>query len=227
MDKRFAIILGIIVVVAGGLIFFRGGDKAKSNAQPTNNIYGKSDVGVTLVEYGDLECPACGQYYPLVKQLKTDFDGHVAFQYRNFPLETIHAHALVAARYAQAAALQGKFFEMHDLMYENQQTWAQAADPTVYFVTYAQQLGLNTAKLKTDANSSATNNVINADIAAGNVYKISGTPTFVLDGKKIDNPRDLDSFRKLLNDEIVAKGGKAVVLTSTSSNAPTTTQTKQ
>ncbi len=228
MDRRFAIILTIILIVGVGLLFLKGDSKTATNANPSNHVFGTSDIGVTLTEYGDLECSACAQYHPLLKQLKSDFQGKVAFGFRHFPLESSHKNARLASRWAEAAGLQGKFFEMHDLMYENQETWARSGDPTRYFSAYADQLTLDSARLKTDAASSAVNDTINADKNAGDVFKISGTPTFILNDKKIQNPRDLESFRKILNDEIVKKGGTAITnFAASETTSPTTTQSSE
>lgn len=227
MDRRFAVILAFIVLVAGAFMLFKKDAAVVTSAQPTNHITGTSDKNITLVEYGDFECPACGQYYPVITQLKADFSGKVAFQFRHYPLESIHKSARIASRYAEAAAKQGKFFEMHDVLYENQTTWANTGDPTTLFVTYAEQLGLDIAKLKTDAASAAINDIINADKIAGDKFNITGTPTFILNGEKISNPSGLEPFRKVINDVISAKGGTPVTSFSDSAGSSSPVETTQ
>lgn len=214
MSKRFLLVLAIIVLGLGG-VFWLTRNKASApstssgNAQPTNHIRYTGSSGVTLLEYGDFQCPACGAFYPLIKQLETDYSSKVTFQFRHFPLNTIHPNAYAAARAAEAAGKQGKFFEMHDKLYEGQQSWATASNPGIFFEDYATQLGLNLDQFRKDETSIETNNIINADIKAGQALGANSTPTFVLNGKKIDsNPPDYASFAKLLNDAIKAKTGQ-------------------
>lgn len=210
MSNRFVIILlAIIVIFAGVFVFNKNkdskGSSGNSSAQPSNHVIGQGKKGVTLIEYGDYQCPACGQYYPIVKQVQEKYNQDIYFQFRNFPLTQIHPNAMVGARAAEATAKQNKFWEMHDTLYEQQQTWSTASNPSTYFEQYAQQLGLNVAQFKQDMASSAVNDTISADIAAAQKAGANGTPTFVLDGKKIDNPQTLDAFNKVIDDAIKAK----------------------
>ncbi|HWB38649.1 MAG TPA: thioredoxin domain-containing protein, partial [Candidatus Saccharimonadales bacterium] len=123
MSKQFwAVIIGIIVIFVG--VFALSGNKDTGNGKATNHVEGKSPSSITLVEYGDYECPFCGQYFPIVKQVQQEYAGKVVFQFRNFPLTSVHPSAFAAARAAEAAALQGKFWQMHDLLYENQSQWS-------------------------------------------------------------------------------------------------------
>ncbi len=108
MSKTFWAVIAIIVVVFGGIIVFNKQDKASSaNAQPTNHVIGSESTGVKLVEYGDFQCPFCGQYFPLVEQVKEKYKDKIIFQFRNLPLISRHQHALAAARAAEAASNQG------------------------------------------------------------------------------------------------------------------------
>jgi len=213
MSKRFLLVLLVIVVGLGG-VFWLTRSKANApsstaNGQPTNHIRFKGSTGVTLLEYGDLQCPACGAYYPLIKQLETQYSSKVTFQFRHFPLNTIHPNAYAAARAAEAAGKQGKFFEMHDKLYENQQSWSSASNPSIFFEDYATQLSLNLDQFRKDAASTEVNDTINADIKAGQAIGANSTPTFVIDGKKLEqNPQDYASFAKLLDDAIKAKTGQ-------------------
>lgn len=216
MSKQFLAIIAIVIVLLGGvfIISSRGSGSSKSSssaATPSNHVMGSSSSGVRLVEYGDYECPFCGQFYPLVKQVATQYQDRMEFQFRNLPLTQIHKNAFSAARAAEAASLQGKFWEMHDKLYENQDPngasgWVASSDPLdAYFVVYAKQLGLNTTQFKTDFASTKVNNTINADVAA---FKKTGadeaTPTFFLDGKQI-HPTNLADFQKAIDAELAAK----------------------
>jgi protein-disulfide isomerase len=211
MNLRFlAIIAAVIIGLFGVLVLTNKKTDAPTNNSSattggTNNVQGAGNKNVTLVEFGDLQCPACKSYYPIVKQLHDDYGDQVKIQFRNFPLVQIHQYAMIAARAAQAAADQGKFWEMHDMMYENQDTWSQS-DPTATFEAYASQLGLNVAQFKTDMASAATLSIINTDVKAAQSFGANSTPTFVLNGKKIDqNPQSLDAFKKLIDDAIAQK----------------------
>src|SRR5437763_2634055 len=122
MDKRFWVFLAVVDVILGGIYFYNNTHKASSpsaqHGSVTNHVTGKNTAGVHLTEYGDYQCPACGQYYNPVKQVVAKYGDQIAFQFRNFPLYQIHPNAIAGARAAEAADLQGKFWEMHDRLYD-------------------------------------------------------------------------------------------------------------
>ncbi len=214
MSNRFFItLLVVIAVVAGVFTFTKHKNNPTTNnataSQPTSHTEGSTKSGVVLIEYGDYQCPACGQYYPIVKQVFDKYKDRITFQFRNFPLVQIHQNAFASARAAEAADKQGKYWEMHDLLYENQQTWSTATNPTSYFAAFAQQLGLNVTQFQTDMQSSEVSGQINADISEAQKIGANSTPTFVLDGKKLEkNPTSVDDFNKLIEDAIKAKANQ-------------------
>ncbi len=206
--KTIGIIIGAILLVAGFFYFTKPAEKG--SAEPTNHTFGTSSSGVTLTEYADFQCPACAAYHPILKQLKVDYDGYVVFQFRHFPLEALHKNARAAGRAAEAASNQGKFWEMHDYLFENQQQWQDTSDPLSLFESYAEQVGVtDLAKFTTDYRSSTVNDLINADLDAGRALGVESTPTFLIDGKVLDeNPSgSIESFAVLLDEAIKAKGG--------------------
>lgn len=214
MKSRFSFILIACVVVFGAILFISKKDASapnngggSSDAQPTNHVRGENKKSVTLTEYGDFQCPACGGYYPIVEQVFEKYKDDIQFQFVNFPLTQIHPNAMLAHRSAEAASNQGKFWEMYKLLYENQSTWTSltSAQADSAFRSYAESLGLDMAKFDTDQKSQATNSIINADISKGKDLGITGTPSFFVDGKKIENPKDLDAFNKVIEDAIKAK----------------------
>ncbi|MGF7229582.1 MAG: DsbA family protein [Candidatus Saccharibacteria bacterium] len=206
MDKRFMGIIAAIILIFGGVIILSNHKNNGSIGQPSNHTTGKNAKSVALIEYGDYECPACESYYPVVKQVVAQYQNDISFQFRNLPLTQIHPNAFAGARAAEAASLQSKFWEMHDALYDNQNTWSTSSDPTTFFWQYAQQLGLNVTKFKTDYASSQVNGTINADIDAFNkTGAATQTPTFFLDGKRIDTTATLASFQKVLDAEIAQK----------------------
>ena len=226
MSKQFLGVIVVVILIFVGIFAFSGnrsnssGSGGSGNSSTlTQHVEGLNKDGITLVEYGDYECPYCGQYFPIVKQVQAEYNDQIAFQFRNFPLVGIHQNAFASARAAEAAGLQNKFWQMHDLLYDQNElsqsnpsasTWVNASDPTTFFNQYAQQLGLNVTKFKVDYASGTVNNLINADMAKGTKLNIQGTPTFFLDGKQISVSESAASFEKLINAAIAKKAGSNV-----------------
>ena len=217
MSKRFLLILAALVVLFGGFLFFSknkqtanapGGNNGSS--QVSNHTQGDGKKGVTLIEYGDYQCPACGAYFPVLLQVQQKYGNDITFQFRNFPLVQIHQNAMAAARAAEAADKQGKFWQMHDTLYQQQKSWESAGNASVIMEDFATQLGLNVDKFKQDFNSSAIADTINADTKAAQAIGATGTPTFVLNGKKLDSlpERSLEAFSKLVDAAISQASSK-------------------
>ncbi len=208
MSKTFWAIIAAIVLIFGGIILFNKRDASAPNAggvKPTSHIVGSTKSGVTLVEYADYQCPFCGQYHPLVKQVIETYKDRIQIQFRNLPLLQLHKNAFAAARAAEAADKQGKFWDMHDLIFQTQAVWSQSDSAARIFEGYATQLKLNVTQFKKDVASSAINDTINADIAEFKKTKAPmSTPTFFLDGKKIE-PKNLAEFSKFIDAEIASK----------------------
>lgn len=213
MSKQFIAVLVVVILGLFGVFALTkkstdnnsGSNSSSSSSknQLSEHKSGAGKKGVTLIEYGDYQCPVCKSYYPLVKQVQQAYGDDITFQFRNFPLTQLHPHAFEAARAAEAASLQGKYWQMHDLLYENQDTWAQSSSPSSIFDTYAAQLGLNLDKFKSDEASEQVASIINADEQEALRIGANGTPTFVINGKKIDNnPTDLNSFKQLIDNAI-------------------------
>src|SRR5581483_5277817 len=142
MSGKFWIVIVIILIIFGGAIALHNNNASKTTGTPTNHVEGEGKTGVKLVEYGDYECPYCEEYFPIVKQVAATYNTQIYFQFRNLPLTSIHPNAFAGARAAEAASLQNKFWQMHDLLYENQNQWVSSSNPQSYFDTYAKQLGL-------------------------------------------------------------------------------------
>ena len=136
---------------------------------------------VVLEEYGDYQCPPCGQLYPDLKQIEKEYGDQVQIVFHHFPLMKIHKNALLAAHAAEAARNQNKFWEMHDLLYRNQKEWSDLADPRPVLITYAKQLGLNIDSFNRDLESNQIDQKITADIQRGTAQGVTGTPTVFLD----------------------------------------------
>jgi protein-disulfide isomerase len=201
MDKRFLGIIGVIILIFVGILVFgnhnnSNNGNSSSGTTPTNHVEGDLTSKVTLVEYGDYECPVCEGYFTTVQQVEAKYASQIRFQFRNLPLSQIHPNAIAGARAAEAADIQGKFWQMHDILYtaQNWNEWSTASDPTPYFWSYAQELGLNVSKFKTDFAGDTTNNRVQADLTAfAKTREQEATPTFFLNGKYIANSELVDS----------------------------------
>ena len=158
------------------------------NTQEGDHILGKADSIVTLIEYGDMQCPACAKAHPGLKSMMAALSDTVRLVFRNYPLFTVHDKAIVAAHGIEAAALQGKFWEMHDALYEKQPDWekAPATQITDTLKTFAKDLGLDMAKFETDLASPAVAERVERDMKTGNALKLQGTPSLFLDGRPIN-----------------------------------------
>lgn len=195
MSKQFMAILAAVVAGLALIFFVTSGDKkdnstgsSSGSAQPTSHIQGEGKKKVTFMEYGDYQCPVCGAYYAPVKQVAEKYSQDIYFQFRNLPLTQIHPNAIAAARAAEAAGKQGKYFEMHDILYEQQQSWSSSSNALTIFQGYAGKLGLDLTKFNSDYSSSAVNDAIQADLTE---FKKTGqdqaTPTFFINGKYVPN----------------------------------------
>lgn len=170
----------------------------------TDNIRGALNGKVTLVEFGDFQCPACASYEPIVRQVLADNKDTLKIVYKHFPLTQIHRNALSAAKATEAAALQGKFWEMHDILYDKQDEWSGALNARDFYLTYATTIGLDTTKFSKDLESKVLEEKVLAEFKEGVSLGVQGTPTFFLNGKKLENPRDLGTFNKLIKDAAAA-----------------------
>lgn len=208
-DKKFSIFLwglivagvaAIILAIVGIATRAPGGDLAvpvNSSDQAVNIDSAKA----ILVEYSDFQCPACAYFYLQVKQLQTEFGGDLGFVYRHFPLSQ-HQYAEPAAIASEAAGRQGKFWQMYDLIFDNQNVWSQSSDARAIFMSYAENLKLDMERFKSDIDSGEIKNKINADYSSGERSGVNSTPTFFLNGKKIQNPTSIEAFKKIISDEI-------------------------
>lgn len=152
---------------------------------PTDHIDGRPDAAVTLVEYGDYECPHCGAAHPIVNQIREILAGRLRFVYRHFPLSQMHPHAFPAAEAAEAAAAQGRFWEMHDMLFENQHALADRD-----LLSYASALGLDVNRFAGDIRSGTFAEKIRADFLGGVKSGVNGTPSFFINGVRHDGPWD-------------------------------------
>jgi protein-disulfide isomerase len=181
-----AITLGILGGV-GALLWQFGATTDKPIAEiagEKKHVQGSGEI--TIVEFSDFQCPACLSVQEPLKQILKKYDGRVELVYRYFPLSSIHKNAQISAQAAEAAGLQGKFWEMHDKLFITQLVWQGIADPRETFTTYAIELGLDKDKFVSDLESQGVKDAINVDLLAATRYRMSGTPTFYVNGVKTE-----------------------------------------
>jgi protein-disulfide isomerase len=169
-------------------------------AEPPH-IRGNPNAPVTLEEFGDFECPTCGTYAVELKKIEAEFGDRLRVIFREYPLyPTPHKYALIAARAAEAAGPQGRFFEMHDQLYENQKAWSEATDPMPMFIDYARQIGLDTDRFGRELNGEIVAERITQDGIRAHARGVTGTPTFFVNGKELDAASfSPDGLRALIN----------------------------
>jgi len=186
----------------GGSVAVSGGE---AGAEPAHTL-GNPKAPVTLEEFGDFECPPCGQLHPVLKQMEAEFGPErLRIIFREFPLVPNHAHALAAARAAEAAGLQGKFWEMHDMIYEHQNDWHEAFDVRPIFDGYAKKIGLEMDQFARDNTSEIVERRIFLDGKRAHSLGVEGTPTVYLNGKEVPFPSLApDKLKALINAELAA-----------------------
>lgn len=225
MSKTAWIIFtAIVVLLLGGLVLYSRSTStqidvssvdanvvqtaSEQSGNIADRVFNDTESKVVLIEYGDFECPGCASAHPGVKTLLAEYGDRISFVFRNFPLTSIHPNARAAAAAAEAAGQQGQYWEMHDLIYENQGAWktASGTERTNIFTSYAEQIGLDTEKFATDIASSSVNQKVLFDQALGNKQAVDSTPTFILNGEKLSSAvsagfssGDLTEIKKLLD----------------------------
>ncbi|MFA5947125.1 MAG: thioredoxin domain-containing protein [Patescibacteria group bacterium] len=196
--------LGILVLVATLQDNTKTGAQLTSEILSTDHVAGKLDSKVTVLEYSDFQCPACGLYAPIVEKLMAEYTDQVRFVYRHFPIYSKHPNAETAARAAEAAGQQNKFFEYAEILFSKQQEWSDIQDPRNKFKEYASSLGLKVDEFEKYMNSSESKSAVTKDYQGGLKAGINGTPTFFLNGSSIDSPNGYAAFKKVIDDALAA-----------------------
>lgn len=218
------IIIGATVLLLGASIAYSqyAANKANEGVEIETHVKGNPEAETVLVEYSDFQCPACGQFYPYVKEILETHGDSIRFEYRHFPLINIHPYAVPAARAAEAAGQQGKFFEMHDMLFENQSTWANSSNPNAYFTQYAEELGLDVNLFERHLNSSVIAGAIEDSFDDARSRGFSSTPTFLLNGEVMQYTT-FDEWREQIEAAIaeVGSAGNNSTTTGATINAGT------
>jgi protein-disulfide isomerase len=231
--KTWIIFAVIVVVVLGGLVVYSRSVNppidvsnvdtnsiiaaSDQNGNIADHVEGSANAKVTLIEYGDFQCPYCGEAYAPLRTVISTYGDKIAFVFRNFPLTTIHPNARAAAGVAEAAGLQGKYWEMHDLLYKNQSAWTDVSttERDSVFKNFAEQLGMDINKYNADLSNGAkvVNKKIAFDQALAKKIDVSATPTFYLNGTKLTDQQagslqqgDTSVLDGLINDQLKKAG---------------------
>ncbi len=215
MNNKYLIAFSIAIVIILATWFFGGSNETpllnkttetkQSVSVTPEHIKGNTESKIKLVEYSDLQCPACGMYYPIIKQLLEEFGNSISFEYRHFPLRSIHKNAEPAALATEAAGLQGKFWEMHDILFENQKEWSNANGNNI-FIDYAKKIEIDPVKFESDLTfNSEIKNKVESDYQSGLELNVNSTPSFFLNGVKMQNPRSYEEFRSIIQQFILSQ----------------------
>jgi protein-disulfide isomerase len=165
-----------------------------------DHVKGPLDAPVTLVEYGDFECPHCGKAYPIVKQLQEKMDGELKFVFRHSPISTVHPHAKNAAEATEAAGSQGKFWEMHDQLFEHQDALDDES-----LRRYAMAIGLDVKRFDEEMRSHVYSARVHEDFINGVRSGVNGTPTFFINGLRFNGPPSFEALLEAITKEIKKK----------------------
>ena len=189
--RPFGIIGLVLLVAAAGTALLLDSNQSGSSlpASDTESIDKTKNPSagtvVTLEEFGDYQCPPCGQLHPILKKLKQEYGANLNLIFRNLPLTKIHQNSLAAARAAEAARMQNRFWEMHDLLYENQDLWKDDVNPRSIFIKFATDLGLNIWQFTRDMDGKQIQMRIEADQDEAAKQGIDGTPTILINGRQL------------------------------------------
>lgn len=208
--KKIGIWIGVIILIFAAIfglaMFVNSPSNTNSKSELTVPIKadlefsrGNPKSKVTLIEYGDFQCPACAQYEPIINQLLSEEGRKLHFVYRYFPLSNVHKNAKISAQAGFAANIQGKFWEISNKLYENQTEWSESTNARDLFANYAKDLGINVEQFKTEMDSPPAAKFVSDSEAAAISLGLNSTPSFFLNGKLI-NPAGFDDFKKLIDD---------------------------
>ncbi len=201
--RWIAVAAGVAIAVGAVVLFSsRGGEQAEAPdagrvaGVESDWTKGRESASAVLIEYGDFQCPACKAYYPIVKELAAELPDRLLVAYRHFPLRQTHAQAQLAAQAAEAAGAQGKFWEMHDRLFERQNDWANNREAKDIFVRYAEELQLDRGRFESDLEAASMTDEIERDYRSGLAAGVNSTPTFFLNGEKLQGFRNFNEFKE-------------------------------
>lgn len=202
-DSKFfiGVVIAAVLIIAGVVWY---SSKHGSSLGSISNVdvaaaptVGPNNAKVKIIEFGDFECPFCAQAAPGIRAVQTQ-NSDVQLIFKQFPLISIHKNAQSSAQASYAAQQQNKFWEMYDLLYANQDSWANNADPSPVYITYAKNLGLDIARFTSDMNSDAAKNEVQKEYNYALSLGLNETPTFIVNGTKYTGPQTADQWNQIL-----------------------------
>lgn len=214
-DRKQNIIKWIAIIAASilFLVFFAAiifsskqtEEKVVTNVSSGRHTLGNNGAKVSLVEFSDFQCPACKASETYIKQALKEYPGKVKLIYKHFPLATIHKNSFLAAKVSEAASNQGKFWEMHSKLFENQEKWGQSDNSLDFFKTYAKELKIDEKTFLKDIESKEVEAKVTKDQDEGTKNGINSTPTFFVNNKRVDYKGNYESLKQAIDDELKAK----------------------
>lgn len=202
-----AITLGTLLLIVGGA-FLLSGEKTSTSSKTSVNSdlllrndshsQGPADAKVTIVEFGDFQCPSCAQSFPVLKQIVESYNQKIRFVFRNFPLPQ-HKNALIAAEAAEAAGEQSKYWDMFDLLYEKQNEWAEESKALEIFTGYAKDIGLDTDKFESEVIDKKYSDWINQDINDATSLGVNSTPTIFINNIKYQGVITVEELKQAID----------------------------
>jgi protein-disulfide isomerase len=210
--KSVLVILLAVGVAAGAAVFLsRGTDQPATDTpstrshveiKPGSHLRGAQDAQLTLAEFGDYECPSCGAWHPLIKEILSRYPAKLRLDFHHYPLVSIHPNAMAGAIAAEAAGEQGKFWEMHDQLFQTQRDWGEKQDPKPVFLVLAYRIGLDVNRFNQSMSSPALQSKILQDVSNAQDLRIDGTPTFYLNGEQIHPKASIEELVQLIESRL-------------------------
>ena len=205
MKPVVVIILAVAVAAGAAALLSRQSEESTETATAISSnvdfksagggrFRGPEDAEVTLVEFGDYQCPSCAAYHPFVKEILNRYPKQLRLEFRHFPLVTIHPNAMAAHKAVEAAGEQGRYWEMHDAVFDYQSQWAGQADPRPVFAAIANRIGINGAILVQTMDSPRIQERILKDVELGDKVNVQAVPTFVIDGQQVHIKLSMEDF---------------------------------
>jgi len=205
--KALIVIVAAIGIAAGTAVYLsRTADRAAETPDKSSPVEiksgghsrGPANAQLTLVEFGDYQCPSCGGYHPLVKEVLNRYPDKLRLEFHHYPLIDLHPNAMIGALAAEAAGEQGRYWEMHDALFEHQGEWAPSRNAELVFINLASRLGLNVNQFMQQLRSPALQDRILQDVTLGNNLHVPETPTFFIDAQRVYIKPTIEDFVKVI-----------------------------
>ena len=208
IGKYLGLLVGLVVIgwaIYNGIVPIPEKEKNKPIDQIMADdwVRGNRQALVKIVEYSDFQCPSCARITPILDEVLKSYPTQVGLAYRHFPLKGVHMQADLAAQAAEAAGKQGKFWEMHDLLFKNQSEWAQNRSAQGLFEQYARDLGLQMDQFKRDLKSREVRGAVQADYMSGLEHNLSSTPSFFINGELVLTAKETDAFKQIIDQKLI------------------------